>query len=113
MKVDTPKGMNIFLIISLPGTILFLCQMIYECIYLTYKNGPQMIGFSLIHNHVKLYIFMVFSFLASIIWTILYLVWLTKVLLKNNRPQRLWIFILTVFVLTLILLLEPISTLLY
>lgn len=113
MKVDTPKGLNIFLIISLPGTILFLGRMIYECIYLTYKNGPQMIGFSLIHNHEILFPFMVFSFLASIIWTILYLVWLKNVLLKNDRPKRLWIFILTVFVLTLTLLLEPISTLLY
>jgi hypothetical protein len=113
MIVKMPKWIKILLIFIAPGLLMFFGRMSYECLYLTYKNGPQMIGFSLIHLHPSLYIFMILSYFAAIIWIIIYAIWIIKVLINRNRPSGLWIFILTGFVVVFVLLLEPISKILY
>jgi hypothetical protein len=88
-------------------------RMIYECIYLTIKNGPQMIGFSLIHLQPILYIFMILSFFAAISWILVCAIWMIKTKVKNNRPGGILIFTFTIFIVIAIILLEPISKTLY
>lgn len=83
---------------------MFFGRMTYEGIFLTYKYGPQMIGFSLIHLHPILYIFMILSFLGSIIWIIIYSIWMIKVLSAKSKPKGIWIFFSTVLIIALTLL---------
>jgi len=71
MEVETPKWLKVLWIIVMPGLLLFIGRMTYEYIYLTYTYGQQMIGFSLIHLYPYLFIYMLFSFFASICWTII------------------------------------------
>ena len=92
---------------------MFFGRMVYECIYLTYKNGPQMIGFSLIHLHPVLYIFMILSYFAAILWILFYIIWLIKTIVKKNRPRGILIFVITLIIVIAILILEPISRFLY
>ena len=113
MKVKVPNWIKFFWIIALPGLLLFLGRMTYECIYLTYKNGPQMIGFSLIHLHPILYIFMIYSYFASIIWIIICTIWMIKTKKEKKKPDGLGIFISTFIIVVIIILLEPISKILY
>jgi len=109
MKEDLPYGMKTFLIIVLPGLLIFLGEMIYECIYLTYIEGPQMIGFSLIHTQPALFFFIILSYFASIIWTLVYTIWLIKIRINKKKPDLSWIYISTVLIVVFIALLEPIS----
>jgi hypothetical protein len=110
MKVKLPYWMKTFLTIVLPGLIICLGEMMYECIYLTYKEGPQMIGFSLIHTRPALFFFMLLSYWASTIWSLVYIIWLIKIKIKKKKPDLSWIYISTVSIVVFIALLEPIST---
>lgn len=113
MYNKTPKWIKILWIIIIPGLLFFLGRMTYECIYLTIKNGEQMIGFSFIHLHPTLYIWMVLSYFASIIWCVTYAIGLIKTAIEKTKNDGLGIFISTVIIVIFIYLLEPISKLLY
>jgi hypothetical protein len=113
MTIRMPNWIRIFWIIILPGLLIFFGRMIYECIFLTYKNGPQMIGFSFIHLHPIVYIFMILSYFAAIIWILVCTIWMIKTKVKKNRPGGIFIFIITLFIVMTIILLEPISKTLY
>ena len=112
MKIKIPTWIVVFWIIVIPGLLFFLGRMIYECVYLTLKNGPQMIGFSLLHSHPSLYLFMILSYFATIIWIIVFIIWMLNVLKNKKRPESLWIFFLTISIVLFILFLEPISKML-
>ena len=113
MYNNTPKWIKLCWIIVIPGLLFFLGRMTYECIYLTLKNGEQMIGFSFIHLHPTLYIWMVLSYFASIIWCVIYAIWLIKIAIEKKKTDGLGIFISTVIIVIFISLLEPISKFLY
>ena len=102
MKEKLPIWLKVFWMIVTPGLLLFLGRMYYECIYLTDKYGSQMIGFSLIHNHPGLYIFMILSYFSAILWSIIYIIWATMTFFQNKIPTGLWYFML-VFVSVLVI----------
>jgi Ankyrin repeats (3 copies) len=66
-----PKWIWIVLVISFPGSLLFLSRMVYEMTYLTWSNGPQMVGFSLIHNNQILFFYFTLSLLILIVGLII------------------------------------------
>lgn len=102
MRIKIPYWIKMLLIIVLPGLLILLGQVIYEGIYLTYKNGPQMILFSLLHNRPTLFIFMILSYIASMIWVLLYIIWVIKIKIEKKKPEMSWIYISTIFIVVFI-----------
>lgn len=108
-----PKWIIYYWLAIMPGLTSFLGRLSYEYFYLTAKNGPQMIGFSLMHAYPLIYIIMVLSFFASIIWLIIYAKWMIKTYTQKKRPSYFSLFISTLLIVLIITFLEPISKLLY
>lgn len=52
----------------LPGAALLVGRLIYEQTYLTWMNGPQMVGFSLIHAGGLIFLIALASFLLIHLW---------------------------------------------
>ena len=111
MKIKVPYWIKVFWIIVLPGLLIFTNQMSYEILYLTYKIAPYMIGIPMIDANPTLWIFMVFSYFASIIWIAIYTIWIVKILKERQKPQVSWIYISTVLIVLYINLLDPLLSL--
>ena len=92
MKIEVPSWIKVFWIIVLSGLLIFMNQMSYEILYLTYKIVPYMIGIPMIDANPTLWIFMVFSYLASIIWIGMYTIWIVMILKERNSKFHGFIF---------------------
>ena len=51
-----------------PGTAVLLGRQLYEATYLTWKAGPQAVGFSFVHLHPVLFIFGFVSYVGAYCW---------------------------------------------
>lgn len=56
------KGIGIVLLVS---TFLLVVRLVWEQTYLSWQNGPQMVGFSLLHGH---FFFLFFSPVLLAVW---------------------------------------------
>jgi hypothetical protein len=74
-KKMVPKWIWILFLISFPGSAFYALEIIYEMTILTWKNGLQNVGFSLIHNQSLLFLFFVVSLLILCVWIIILIVW--------------------------------------
>jgi hypothetical protein len=54
-----PTWLWVLLIAALPGTILFACRLVYEETLMTWRQGEQMVGFTLMHVFPFLYLWMI------------------------------------------------------
>ena len=108
MKIKAPYWIKVLWIIVLPGLLIYLNQCFYEILYLTYKIVPYMFGLPHIDANPTLGIFMIFSYFASILWIIIYTIWIIKIKIQKKNPAISWIYISTVFILVIINTLEPI-----
>src|SRR5437867_8439819 len=61
-----------------PGTAILLGRQLYEQTYLTWKAGPQMIGFSFTHLHPELFLLGVLSMVAAYMWLVAVVVRLVR-----------------------------------
>src|SRR2546425_10218273 len=68
-----------------PGTALLLGRQLYEVTYLTWKAGPQMVGYSFVHLHPALFLFGMASYLGAYCWLLA-----TVVLAAVRRGHLLW-----------------------
>jgi hypothetical protein len=109
MRIKVPFWITMLLIIVLPGLLMLLGQVIYEGIYLTYKNGPQNILFSLIHNSPAYFIFLIISYFASMIWALFYIIWVIKIKIEKKKPEMSWIYISTIFIIVFIYLISSVA----
>ena len=53
---------------ALPGMIVLVSRVVYEQTALTWRDGVQMVGFSLAHSHTVLLMWMVLSLILAIIY---------------------------------------------
>jgi hypothetical protein len=65
------KLMSLSWWILLPGTLGYARQVVVEKLYYTWKNGPQMVFYSLMHSQPVLFFFYVFSNLLSHVWVVI------------------------------------------
>ena len=72
---NTPKWIWIIFIVSFPGATLYVFEVIYELTYLTWKNGTQNIGFTLVHNYSTLFFFFILSLLTLCLWLVIVFLW--------------------------------------
>lgn len=68
-----------------PGTAVLLGRQLYEVTYLTWKAGPQMLGFSFVHLHPGLFLFGFISYIGAYGWLIA-----TAVLAVLRRGHLFW-----------------------
>jgi len=61
-----------------PGTAILLGRQLYEQTYLTWKSGPQMIGFSFVHFYPLLFLFDVLSMMAAHVWLLAVVITLVR-----------------------------------
>ena len=61
-----------------PGTGLLVGRMLYEKSYLTWSQGPQMIGFSLAHIHPLSFLLGFLSVCAAHVWLVVAAVAMTR-----------------------------------
>lgn len=54
----------------LPGFIIMTIRLTYEKTYLTWKKGPQLVGFHMMHSYPFLSLFCMISELAAMSWLI-------------------------------------------
>jgi len=60
-------------------------RLLWEMTLLTWKRGPQMIGFTLIHNHTYFFGVGIIGFMLALAWlpsAVIYIV------VKNKRPAK-------------------------
>lgn len=85
--------------VSLPGTFLFAARLVYEETILTWREGPQMVGFSLAHLYSGLFLLFLLSALLSNIFLLCAVVVLCLRLIHRRRlPILDWFLICVVFV---------------
>lgn len=98
-----PKSLFIVWLLSMPGTIYLVAQLVYEQTFLTWTSGPQMVGFALVHSTTILpllgsLVLSLISFLASFSWLVV------KTLKRQKASRFALISLLCTFVLILLLL---------
>ena len=71
----------------LPGIWAFAARMIWEATILSWNAGPQMIGFTLMHVYVPVFLWMILSFYGGHGFLLL---WLIMLVLSRSRRIR-WI----------------------
>lgn len=98
MKIEVPYPIKIFWIIVLPGLLIFTNQISYEILYLDYKIVPYMVGLPHIDANPTLGIFIIFSYFASILWIIIYTIWMALILKERKKPVVSWIYLSTVLI---------------
>lgn len=113
MKIKVPNWIKITWIIVLPGLLIFMNQISYEILYLNYKIVPFMIGLPHIDANPTLGIFMIVSYFASILWIIIYTIWMVLILKERKKLIVSWIYISTVLIVLYIDLLAPLLQLLF
>ncbi len=107
MKIKVPFWIKIFWTIVLPGLLIFANQISYEILYLNYKIVPFMFGLPHIDANPTLGIFMIFSYFASILWIMIYTIWMVLILKERKKPFVSLIYISTVLIVLYINLLDP------
>jgi hypothetical protein len=60
-----PRWIRLLIASALPGTAVFALRLVYEQTVLTWRYGEQMVGFSLMHAFVILFVLMLLSFYAA------------------------------------------------
>jgi len=74
----------IWWLIFLPAT-LFVSRLVYEQTYLTWLQGDQMIGFTLVHNHTS---FFLITFIAFCIAFLMAVYALIKFIINYNMKKN-------------------------
>jgi len=80
------KLMSLSWWILLPGTLGYARQVVEEKLYYTWKNGPQMVFYSLMHSQPVLFFFYVLSNLLGHVWVVIAL---GIVFFGKGSPRRL------------------------
>jgi hypothetical protein len=70
-KQSLPGAISLVGWLALPGALIAVTRLFYEQGLLTWRQGPQMVGFSLIHVHPGLFAFMLGSILLAHIYLLL------------------------------------------
>lgn len=78
IEIKMPKWIWIIFIIAMPGSVLFLFELLYEMTYLTWTKGLQMIGFSLMHAYTFWYLYFILSFFTLLVWIFIISFWCLK-----------------------------------
>ncbi len=75
MQQDVPPRLPLAITllgwVALPGAVAAAARLFYEQGILTWQQGPQMVGFSLVHIYPGLFIFMIGSVLLAHVYLIL------------------------------------------
>lgn len=86
-RLPLPIRMQVFGWAALVGALAWDLRLIYEQTILTWRNGPQMLGFAMAHLHPELLIVGVVSLIGAHIWIVWFLVlWIRR--LTRGRRMR-------------------------
>ena len=85
MTERVPRWLQVSWLFVYPGTVVLVGRQLYEVTYLTWKSGPQMVGYSFVHLHPALFFFGLLSCVGSYAWVLA-----TTILAALRRGQLLW-----------------------
>lgn len=77
-----PRWLNVSWWITFPPAAVFVGRMLYESIYLTLKDGEQVVGFAFVHTYPLVFFLSVSGFFLTHLWLVAALV---SVLLRPAR----------------------------
>jgi hypothetical protein len=87
-----PVVLRIVLAASFAGSAALVCRLVWEQTFLTWRQGPQMVGFSLAHAELGLFMFLVASVLVFAISYAIALVSSIVAILRGHRVlKRRWL----------------------
>src|SRR5262245_30394362 len=61
---------------AIPGAWALALRIVWEGTILTARQGPQMIGFTLLHNHPTMFLLMSISAPLALLWSLTALTWI-------------------------------------
>jgi len=76
-KMGFPKWVSIWWWVSAPIALLFDLRILWEKTFLTWDQGPQMIGFSVAHTNPLFFMSGILCTYALLVWLVLSIVWLS------------------------------------
>jgi hypothetical protein len=86
-----PVVLRIVLAASFAGSAALVCRLVWEQTFLTWRLGPQMVGFSLAHAELGLFMVLLASVLVFAISYAIALVWSIVAILRGRRVlKRRW-----------------------
>jgi hypothetical protein len=100
-----PKVLWAFLIVSIPGATVLAVRLIYEQTILSWKAGPQMVGFAFAHQGVI--IFLALSSFVLLVSFFIGFIWLLLKTLRQRTVGRFSLLTLLFTSLVLVVLLVP------
>ncbi len=109
MKKKLPRWIKILWVISIPGYIIFVGRMIYEHLWLTYKYGEQMIGFSLVHQNPLLFFSLILSYFLALTWLLVFTIWFVVIKFRGVRTEWIFAYFLTLLLFFIQMILPYIS----
>ena len=91
-RLPLPIRMQVFGWAALVGALAWDLRLIYEQTILTWRNGPQMLGFAMAHLHPGLLIVGVVSLIGAHVWLVWFLVlWIRRLRRGNRMRQVAWV----------------------
>jgi len=105
MQKQTPRWLWVSWCLLYPGTLLLMSRQVYEQTYLTWREGPQMVGFSFVHLYPALFVLGASSYFASFLWLLV-----TVITLVLRRLRATWVLWSLSALMLLTLALDAIST---
>jgi hypothetical protein len=86
-----PAALRFVLVASFMGSAALVCRLVWEQTFLTWRQGPQMVGFSLAHAELGLFIVLLSSVLVFAVSYAIALVWSVVAVRRGHRVlKRRW-----------------------